>query len=182
MLSLGAASFVSANDIPRRPDGRPDLSGNYDTATLTPIQRRPEVGDRRTFTAAEAEADGARHRGLGRGGREAGRPQSKGSVRGRQRRRLQRHLLRSRHGADAVNGELRTSIIVDPANGRFPPLTEGSQRRAKLFPFEKENTARPGGWDQGSVPTTTPSRSRSPTVASSRSRPPSRCCRSTTTT
>src|SRR5688572_10671036 len=54
-LSLGAASFVSANDVPRRPDGRPDLSGNYDTATLTPIQRRPELGDRKTFTPEEAE-------------------------------------------------------------------------------------------------------------------------------
>src|SRR5688572_188706 len=54
MLSL-VASFVSANDVPRRPDGRPDLSGNYDTATLTPIQRRPELGDRKTFTPEEAE-------------------------------------------------------------------------------------------------------------------------------
>ena len=42
-----------------------------------------------------------------------------------------------------VNGELRTSIIVDPPNGRFPPLTErGQERRAKLFPFEKENTGK----------------------------------------
>ena len=49
------ARFRTDNDIPRRPDGRPDLSGNYDTGTLTPIQRRPEIGDRKAFTAAEAE-------------------------------------------------------------------------------------------------------------------------------
>jgi hypothetical protein len=45
--------------------------------------------------------------------------------------------------ANRVMGEPRTSILVDPPNGRFPPLTErGRERRAKLFPFEKENTGR----------------------------------------
>ena len=39
MLWIGAAS-ASANDVPRRPDVRPDLSGTYDVGTLTPIQRR----------------------------------------------------------------------------------------------------------------------------------------------
>ena len=34
-----AAVAQGGADIPRTPSGRPDLSGNYDTATVTPLQR-----------------------------------------------------------------------------------------------------------------------------------------------
>ncbi len=40
-------------DIPRTPSGRPDLSGNYDTATVTPLQRSRQFGNRSTLTAEE---------------------------------------------------------------------------------------------------------------------------------
>ena len=30
--------------VPRTPDGRPDLQGNWSNATITPMQRRPERG------------------------------------------------------------------------------------------------------------------------------------------
>ena len=149
MLSLGVASLVSANDVPRRPDGRPDLSGNYDTGTLTPIQRRPEIGDRKAFTAAEAEqmeraiaAWAAADAKPGDPDRKA--PSAGGSVGGYNAIYFDRGTTPTR-----VNGELRTSIVVDPADGRFPPLTErGRQRRAKLFPFEKENTGSAWWLDQ----------------------------------
>ena len=32
-------------DIPRTAEGRPDLTGTYDTATVTPVQRPEELGD-----------------------------------------------------------------------------------------------------------------------------------------
>ena len=32
-------------DMPRTADGRPDLSGTYDIATLTPLQRPADLGD-----------------------------------------------------------------------------------------------------------------------------------------
>ena len=49
-------TFAQQADIPRTPDGRPDLSGTYDTATLTPLQRPRRFGDRATLTAEEAAA------------------------------------------------------------------------------------------------------------------------------
>ena len=55
-MALGvAAPLVSAQveGIPRTPSGRPDLSGTYDTATLTPLQRPREFGERLTLTAEE---------------------------------------------------------------------------------------------------------------------------------
>ena len=55
LLGLGPAGVASASDIPRTPAGRPHLSGNYDIGNLTPMQRRPEHGERLFLTPAEAE-------------------------------------------------------------------------------------------------------------------------------
>ncbi len=41
-------------DIPRTSSGRPDLSGFYDTSTLTPLQRPDSLGDQLTLTEEEA--------------------------------------------------------------------------------------------------------------------------------
>ena len=52
LLSVPA---VAQDDIPRRADGRPDLSGMYDIATLTPFMRPPQYGERLALTQKEAE-------------------------------------------------------------------------------------------------------------------------------
>ena len=46
-------------DIPRTADGRPDLSGTYDIATLTPLQRPVALGDSLVLTEEQAAALGA---------------------------------------------------------------------------------------------------------------------------
>ena len=51
-LSLMAGAFA---DIPRMPDGKPDLNGTYDVATLTPLQRPAQFGDNLYLTPQEAE-------------------------------------------------------------------------------------------------------------------------------
>ena len=48
-----AARAQGGADIPRTPSGRPDLSGTYDTATVTPLQRPTQFGHRATLTAEE---------------------------------------------------------------------------------------------------------------------------------
>ena len=53
VASSGAWAQIGA-DIPRTASGRPDLSGSYDTATVTPLQRPRAFGDRLTLTAEEA--------------------------------------------------------------------------------------------------------------------------------
>ena len=46
-FSLCAAAWAApSDDIPRRPDGKPDLTGMYDIATLTPMVRPPQYGER----------------------------------------------------------------------------------------------------------------------------------------
>ena len=55
-LAIAAGAAVDAQEIPRTASGRPDLSGTYDTATLTPLERPSEFGDRLTLTEEEAAA------------------------------------------------------------------------------------------------------------------------------
>jgi hypothetical protein len=94
------------------PDGQPDIQGYWTNDTYTPLERPAELGDKELFTEEEAEA-----------------------------------FLRSRvedlegqsdddiHYDDALwQGEnygkvahRRTSLIVEPRNGRLPPLTERGQ-------------------------------------------------------
>ena len=124
-LVLGFALPVAAaaqDDVPRSADGRPDLSGTYDTATLTPLQRPARFGTRGTLTAEEAALVASDPRALrtlfsiapsgsderreariaesgeqeAEGGGAAGRRRRLGR-RCRQRRRLQHLLGRSRH-------------------------------------------------------------------------------------
>jgi hypothetical protein len=53
---LAASAFAGDYSVPRLPDGTPDLQGVWTNATATPVERSPELGDRRAFTDAEAAA------------------------------------------------------------------------------------------------------------------------------
>jgi hypothetical protein len=101
---------------PRTPDGQPDIQGVWSNATYTPFERPAELADREFFTAEEAAAYA--------------------------KRRLDQLYNQP---ADAVHYDdaiwmsekqprgvttLRTSIIVEPKNGRLPPMTAEGQRRA----------------------------------------------------
>ena len=45
VLLLLASTMTLQADVPRTPSGKPDLSGTYDTATLTPLERPEFLGD-----------------------------------------------------------------------------------------------------------------------------------------
>ncbi len=147
---LAAASAVAgvaaAEDIPRTPGGKPDFSGNYDISTLTPIQRSPELGDRLTLTDAEAdeirrrEARNIETRSQASDPNRTA-PPAGGSVGG-----YNYFFMDRGTSAFRIDGKYRTSVLVDPPNGRFPPLTErGKARREGLYGFSKKNTG-PAWW------------------------------------
>ncbi len=55
LVTLAAAPAIGqAQDMPRTPSGKPDLTGTYDIATLTPLQRPERLGDRAFLTEEEA--------------------------------------------------------------------------------------------------------------------------------
>ena len=135
-LALAPVAAAQNGDIPRTPSGHPDLSGTYDVSTLTPMQRRTSLGEKLFLTDEEAAEIAAqeRERNIERqqdsdpdrgappqGG--DGSPGAAGNVGGYNSFWLDRGT-----GAFKIDGKWRTSILIDPPNGRFPPPSE--ERRA----------------------------------------------------
>ncbi len=151
ILCLG--QFAPA-DIPRTADGHPDLSGTYDVSTLTPLQRPEQFGDNLELTPEEAQkimdaeeaamAEANRNRGPIKEAPPEGGAAPVGSDES-QRESLGAGNVGGYHyfcidrGSEValVNGKSRTSILVDPPNGRMPAPTPAGMARfmeqRKLF-------------------------------------------------
>ena len=105
--------------LPRTPDGQPDLQGIWDTRSATPLERPAEYAGREFLT--EQEAAVFEQRAAERGdGRPPGDPRTTPSV----------HPVWWLDYGRKVVGTRRTSLIVEPADGRIPPLTAAAQQRA----------------------------------------------------
>src|SRR5262245_29802681 len=53
LLALGSTVYAQSKG-PRTPDGKPDLQGTWSFATLTPLQRPKEFGNKAVLTPEEA--------------------------------------------------------------------------------------------------------------------------------
>ena len=122
--------------VPRAPDGHPDLSGMYDLAMLTPLERPaglPAVlSDAQAAKLEKDVADEERKaRGPIRGDREAPPQGGDGSIgpAGNVGGYNTFWLDRGRHYS-TVDGQKRSSIVADPPDGRVPPLTADARQRA----------------------------------------------------
>ena len=145
LLSIAAAA--QSDGPPRLPWGDPDLQGIWDYRTLTPLERPEELGDKAFLTEEEAAA--LERETLARNERLLNRPPQRTAESNQVDRRedgspgFYNNFWLDR-GTTAV-GTLRTSIIVDPADGRLPPLTEEAQRRADSPEAERIAQVRRGG-------------------------------------
>ena len=108
---------------PRTPDGQPDLQGVWDYRTITPLERPIALGEKQFFTAEEAA-----------------------NFEREENRRQNRDLIDpAKGGAQYPPGGVvpynefwydrgnkmasrRTSLIVDPPDGRLPPRTPDGQK------------------------------------------------------
>jgi hypothetical protein len=156
-LTLGAFAAMAKDDIPRTASGKPDLSGTYDTATLTPLERPGAFGDRLYLTPEEAEAIEAEERELlarglapsdpNRAAPEAGgappvgfgdadrETLGAGNVGG-----YNSFWVSRGDTVLTMDGKIRTSILTEPATGRRPPMTPaGMGRLAGLFASFRPN-------------------------------------------
>ncbi len=120
-VSAETPAASAAQPVPalKTPWGEPDLQGIWTDETDTPLQRSPKYANQEVFTEAQrSELDRQRSSMLGR------------------ERRAERGTVADVAGAynDVFTPKkrtgLRTSRIVDPPNGRLPPLTTGAQRIA----------------------------------------------------
>ena len=105
---------------PRTPWGEPDLEGTYSNRTITPFERPATVGGREFFTAEEAAA--LEKRAQEQSGDEGRSKGTRGDV-----ERAYNDFWWDR-GTKVTS--LRTSLVVDPPDGKVPALTAEAQKRA----------------------------------------------------
>jgi hypothetical protein len=146
LAAIATAPAGAADKIPRTASGRPDLSGFYDAATLTPLVRPEEFGDNLELTKEQAEKILKENRER-RAARDANRgavteappkggappvgvgdefleSSGAGSVGG-----YNNFWVDPGNDVSSIDGKFRTSIITDPKNGRMPPMTEAAMKR-----------------------------------------------------
>jgi hypothetical protein len=114
-----SAKSLAAAAALKTPWGEPDLQGIWTDESDTPLQRSPKYANQEYFTEAQrAELDKERAALLGRD------------------RRVERGTELDVAGAynaqfmSVKHTGARTSLIIDPPNGRIPPLTPEAQKIA----------------------------------------------------
>jgi hypothetical protein len=126
----GQTRSSPAGKVPRTLDGKPDLGGVWDFRTITPLERPVELADKATLTAAEA-AEFERTRARNQDDRT---PTPGATVNGAA---TNADVSRAYNdfwwdfGKKVVTTR-RTSLIVDPPNGRRPALTPEAQKKAAV--------------------------------------------------
>ena len=134
LISASGSAFGQAKKtraVPRAPDGHPDLSGTWNTSTLTPLERPAEFAQKAVLSEQEAKdyearllRENNRDRRDGPAETDVGRAYNefwydRGS-----------HIIASR----------RTSLIIDPPDGKIPALTpEAQKRQADLAEYKKQH-------------------------------------------
>jgi hypothetical protein len=153
LISLPAMAQQSYKP-PRTEHGYPDLQGVWTNATITPLVRPEQYADRRAHTVAEAQV---LEKGVADYNAAANKPSNPSdTVQDLERRGCElrgfannANCAYNQFWADAgtrlieIDGEKRTSIIIDPPNGRLPPMVPGAAERsaerrkllAELGPF-----------------------------------------------
>ena len=107
---------------PRTPDNHPDLQGIWDFRTATPLERPRDIGDKAFFTPAEAAAF-------------------------EQRTAERIGAIVAVHPPDWLDygmtllKDLRTSLVVDPPDGRIPALTPEGRARQQARAAERREAA-----------------------------------------
>jgi hypothetical protein len=144
-ISAGAFAQKAPYKAPRTEHGAPDLQGNWTNATITPIERPAKFGERRAHTEAEwkeleqAELDGIAAADKPTDPKHGIQDLPTDCGRGFTGVNCGYNAFWVDPGTKLIdiNGEKRTSIIVDPPNGRVPPMIAAAQarqteRRARL--------------------------------------------------
>ena len=150
--AMAAAQAPDGWEVPRLADGRPDLQGIWASDSATPLQRPEELGDREFLTDEEVAALAAHASEYSAVGGDAVFGETP----------FRRALAALAERADGGQGETapprrrstfsynqfwmsgrwfenRTSLIVDPPNGRLPARTPEGEERAERQRAERNS-------------------------------------------
>lgn len=144
VVTMTAHSGESASrryQPPRLADGTPDLQGVWTNQTATPMERAAELGTRRAFTDAEAAA-------ISKAAITAVEDDAKPSDPDKQIEAASSlppignyNLFWTDRGMSVamIDGEYRTSMIIEPLNGRVPPLSAAALKRMTTTKIGRSN-------------------------------------------
>ena len=130
----GALAQAQRYSVPRTPWGDPDLQGLWSNQTATPLERPDALRDKETLTPEEADEREEASRQRADGPPPPGDPGTYNAF-----------------WRDPGRGLTRTSLIVDPPDGRVPALT--AEGRARVAARADEAGARRGAkpWEDFSA-------------------------------
>ena len=124
LVAFAPAAVAGQDALPRTPDGQPDLQGVWNFSTATPMERPEELAGKNTLTAEEA-AEWEQQLAETRAARESDREDAPlGAQLGYSVR------VWFEHGHTLT--EQRTSLVVDPPDGRIPAVRPEVAARAEL--------------------------------------------------
>ena len=128
--AVAQTNTSGAWDQPRMPDGRPDLQGIWLSNTATPLQRPDALAGRAYLTDEEVATLRARAERIFRNGRSAfATPESAFFAALNDVETYEAWSTSSSVGMIDVEVTNRTSLVIDPVDGRIPALTPAAQSR-----------------------------------------------------
>jgi hypothetical protein len=145
------AAIAKGYKAPRNHWGQPDLAGNWTNATITPFERDAKLGDRLVLSEDEARSLEGVNAKLNEDGAKPTDPTLKVTD-------LPYECGRGFKGVDCgynnfwvdpgtkiirMNGEPRSSVVVEPKNGRMPAMTKEAQARLQA----RMGSSRVGNFD-----------------------------------
>jgi hypothetical protein len=115
--------------IARTPWGHPDLEGTWTAATLTPLERPDSARGRLELTKEEAEAIARTERERNEGDAQPSDPNRSAPAAGGNVGGYNQFFFDRGSSATKIDGKYRSSIIVDPPDGKIPSMTPAGQAR-----------------------------------------------------
>jgi hypothetical protein len=129
VFAVSSVSAAEAYKVPRLADGKPDLQGVWTNASATPFERPSKFGTRRAYTKEEADAIEKEERGKVAADAAPTDPDEKQAA-GALPPVGNYNLFWTDRGMTAafIDGEYRTSVIIEPADGKIPAPKQRERR------------------------------------------------------
>ena len=150
--TFAVAQSTGTTVSPRTPWGAPDLQGVWDFRSITPFERPEELADKEFLT--EEEAANIEKEAIDRNTLLLDRPA--------QRAKVTENVDRGEDGAPGhynnfwidkgtnTVGTRRTSLVVDPPDGKMPPLTPSAEQKKATLEMKRQGLSMHevalGGW------------------------------------